>query len=178
MRDYILEKGQAEEYSDLLTMIEAHLKPAMAEEEGIRVKRGKDKMRRRKQRAVYGVALTELPLAHGPVNEFGVVFLFGSLARELGFVVLRIRAEYPDIEAMREIGEDQWQHTWIEVEYESRNFLRHRHDAKQCEVVVCWIHNWPGCPLEVIELREVLKKKMERRDRGQMGGALHHREDS
>ncbi|HEY2495946.1 MAG TPA: hypothetical protein VGK24_02655 [Candidatus Angelobacter sp.] len=32
------------------------------------------------------------------------------------------------------------------------------HDPKKCDVIVCWIHNWPECPewIEVVELsREV-----------------------
>ena len=43
----------------------------------------------------------------------------------------------------------------IEFEYESRNFLRHLHDPSQCDIIVCWKHNWPECPLEVIELSKI-----------------------
>jgi hypothetical protein len=45
------------------------------------------------------------------------------------------------------------------VEFESRNFLRHGNDPKKCDVIVCWIHNWPECPLEVVELRKVVAGK-------------------
>ena len=46
----------------------------------------------------------------------------------------------------------------IEFEYESRNFLRHLHDPSQCDIIVCWKHNWKGCPgeIEVIELGTVI----------------------
>jgi len=46
----------------------------------------------------------------------------------------------------------------IEFEQESRNFLRHMHDVKECDLIVCWRHNWPECPLEVLELRSLLPK--------------------
>ena len=44
----------------------------------------------------------------------------------------------------------------MEVEFESKNFLRHGHDPKKCDVIVCWVHNWPECPecIEVVELRK------------------------
>jgi len=45
----------------------------------------------------------------------------------------------------------------IEFEYESRNFLKHMHPANGCDLIVCWRHNWPECPLEVIELRKVME---------------------
>jgi hypothetical protein len=56
------------------------------------------------------------------------------------------------------VGEERWQRVWIEFEYESRNFLKHFHDAAKCDIVVCWKHTWPECPLEVIELRNRVAK--------------------
>ena len=92
-------------------------------------------------------------LAHCPTNELGVVYLFGSLAAGLGFMVLRMQAEFPDCEAMRRVEGGRCQWVRIEFEHESRNFLKHMHDASRCDLIVCWEHNWPECPLEVLELR-------------------------
>lgn len=102
----------------------------------------------------YGPLMWPCPLAHGPVNELGVVFLFGTLAQQMGFVVHRLQPEFPDCEAMRRVDEDRWQRVRIEFEYESRNFLRHMHEASECDLIICWRHNWPECPLEVLELRK------------------------
>jgi hypothetical protein len=41
----------------------------------------------------------------------------------------------------------------IEFEFESKSFVWHGHDAKECDLIVCWENNWPECPLEVVELR-------------------------
>src|SRR6266404_377275 len=60
-------------------------------------------------RPVYGPPLTPAHLACGPTNEAGVVYLFGMLAGSLGFVVTRIQTEYPDCEALRQVGEERWQ---------------------------------------------------------------------
>ncbi|HEV8491308.1 MAG TPA: hypothetical protein VGR76_03515 [Candidatus Angelobacter sp.] len=104
----------------------------------------------------YGLPMWPGPLAYAPVNELGVVFLFGWMAPQLGFVVHRLQPEFPDCEAMRLVGEDSCQLVKIEFEHESRNFLKHMHDAKGCDLIICWRHNWPECPLEVLELRKAL----------------------
>jgi len=107
-------------------------------------------------RPIYGPLMNPSPLAHGPTNELGVLFLFGTVAAQLGFVVTWIRSEFPDCEAMILVGPEKWQRIRIEFEYESRNFLKHMHDAKGCDLIVCWKHNWPECPIEVLELSKLV----------------------
>jgi len=92
------------------------------------------------------------PMAYAPVNEVGVIFLFGALSWQLGFIVHRINPDFPDCEAMRRVSRDKCQLVKIEFELESRNFRRHRHDPRKCDLLICWKHNWPDCPLEVLEL--------------------------
>jgi hypothetical protein len=104
-------------------------------------------------RPVYGEPMACTSLSHQPVNEAGVLFLFGVLAARLGFVVMRLQNQFPDCEALRRVDEACWQKVRIEFEYESRNFVRHRHHAAECDLIVCWNHNWPECPLEVVELK-------------------------
>jgi hypothetical protein len=107
-------------------------------------------------RRLYGAPMFPGPLAYAPVNEMGVVFLFGWMAPQLGYVVHWLQSEFPDCELMRRVGEDKSQPLKAEFEYESRNFLRHMHDVKGCDLIICWRHNWPECPLEVLELRKAL----------------------
>jgi hypothetical protein len=110
-----------------------------------------------KDEPIYGPPMGDPYLLLAPTNELGVIFLFGAVCRKLGYAMLRIQPGYPDGEAMREVAPEQWQRVKIEFEFESRNFLQHRHDPKKCHVIVCWKHNWADCPLEVIELRSVVK---------------------
>jgi hypothetical protein len=109
-------------------------------------------------RPVYGTPMSPGPLAHAPTNELGVVFLFGAMVRDLGYVVTLLQAAFPDCEALRQVMRDKWQRLRIEFEYESRNFLLHGHDVKGCDMIVCWKHNWPDCPLEVLELKSLVGK--------------------
>jgi hypothetical protein len=111
-------------------------------------------------RTVYGNPIDFRGLRHEPVNEMGVVFLFGMVARELGYSVEAVRQEFPDCEAKRQVGRDKWQWVRIEFEYESRNFRDHSHKPDGCDIIVCWRHNWAECPenIEVVELSEVIKR--------------------
>ena len=106
----------------------------------------------------YGAPIHCGALVFAPTNEFGVLFLFGAIADRLGFLVLRVQAEFPDIEALRMVGRDKLQRVRVELEQESRNFLKHGHDPNGCDLIVCWEHNWDECPLEVIELRKEIAK--------------------
>jgi hypothetical protein len=95
--------------------------------------------------------LDNAPLDYAPENEHGVVYLFSDLARSrFGLRVEKVRAGYPDCIAYR-----QGKRIRIEFEYRSSNFVRHRHDPKLCDWIVCWIHDWAAVPerLRVVELR-------------------------
>jgi hypothetical protein len=107
---------------------------------------------------VFGRPLDFRGLRHAPINEQGVVFLFGMVADELGFIVEAVQAGYPDCEAKRSVHRDdqRWQRVRIEFEFRSSNFLEHGHDAAGCDMIVCWEHDWPECPVEVLELRTVI----------------------
>jgi len=110
---------------------------------------------------MYGGPMLNSPLAFAPINESAVVFLFGAVARQMGFLVTRLQTEFPDCEALRQIDRDRWQLKRIEFEYESRNFLLHQHRVEDCDMIVCWRHNWPECPLEVLELRSIAWEQIE-----------------
>ena len=110
--------------------------------------------------AVFGTPISFRGLRYAPVNEQGVVCLFGMVCAELGLIVEALQSAYPDCEAKRCVDNkhDRWQRVRIEFEYLSSNFLDHGHDPAGCDMIACWEHDWPECPLEVIELRSVLKQ--------------------
>jgi hypothetical protein len=111
-------------------------------------------------RPAYGPPMWPGPLVYAPVNEQGVIFLFGAVAWHLGYVVQRWQTEFPDCEAIRRVSQDRCQLVRAEMEYESRNFLKHMHDASKCDLIICWKHNWPECPLEVVELRTLVTPEL------------------
>jgi hypothetical protein len=107
-----------------------------------------------KDRAVYGEPIHFRGLRHEPVNEHGVILLFGMVAKELGYMVEAMQSGFPDCEAKRQIAPKRWQRVHIEFEFESRNYREHGHPFDGCDVIVCWRHNWEDCPnhIEVLEL--------------------------
>jgi hypothetical protein len=111
-------------------------------------------------RPLLGAAIQLPGLAHEPVNEMGVILLFGMVARQLGFIVESVQAAFPDCEAKMEVYPGRWQRVRIEFEYESRAFKKHNHDAAKCDLIICWRHNWPNCPpkLQVLELSRMMEQ--------------------
>jgi hypothetical protein len=107
---------------------------------------------------VFGPPIDFRGLRHAPTSEQGVVYLFGMVSYELGFIVEAIHSAFPDCEAKRRISDDCWQRIQIEFEYWSSNFQTHGHDPKGADLIVCWIHAWNECPLEVLELRKAIGK--------------------
>jgi hypothetical protein len=110
-------------------------------------------------RPAYGNPIDFRGLRHEPVNEQGVVLLFGMVAKELGYIVEAVQSGFPDCEAKRQIGPQRWQRVHIEFEFESRNFRDHGHPLDGCDVIVCWRHNWPDCPpqIEILELSSLIR---------------------
>lgn len=99
-------------------------------------------------------------LRYEPVNELGVVFLFGMLAHRLGFEVEALQAGFPDCMANLEVEPGRRQQVNVEFEFESRKFREHRHDPNLCDIIVCWRHNWKGCPerILVVELSKIVRQ--------------------
>ncbi len=112
-----------------------------------------------KGRATYGNPTNFRGLRYEPVNEQGVVLLFGMLAKDLGYLIEAVQKGFPDCEAMRQVAPERWQRVHIEFEFESKNFRDHGHPLTGCDVIVCWRHNWDDCPdhIEVLELSTLIK---------------------
>ncbi len=155
--EYARKEGLKDGWEDVLTTIGMHMKAAAEDGRSTRTSTGTPtRPRILTDRPIYGRPMMDMALGLEPTNEMGVVFLFGTVAKELGFMVIRLQTEFPDCEAFREVEPGRWQWVRIEFEYESRNFLAHGHKLDGCDLIVCWKHNWEGCPLEVVELSKVI----------------------
>ena len=82
-----------------------------------------------------GEAIGEVPILFEPVNELGVVMIFGMIHKQLGFpYIVKVGAGFPDAVVMDQDGELRR----IEFEYRLSNFLLHRHDPSKCDFIICW----------------------------------------
>ncbi len=109
---------------------------------------------------LYGEPIDFRGLRHAPINEQGVVYLFGMVSRELGFYIEAIQQGFPDCEGkyLYDAKKNLWAKARIEFEFRASSFKEHGHDPSGCDVVVCWSNDWPECPVRVIELRKEIQK--------------------
>jgi hypothetical protein len=103
-----------------------------------------------------------LNLHHEPLNEQGVVLVFGMLCERLGFRVKGVRSLFPDCAAERRV-KGKMQEVKIEFEYKSQNFALHKHNKNDCNLIVCWENDWVDCPIEVLCLKDEIEKMAHRR---------------
>jgi len=108
------------------------------------------------KKSIVGDLINFRGLVYSPINENGVIFIFGKVIEDLNMYIEEIKPGFPDCIGRRFTGKG-WERANIEFEYKSSNFRSHKHNPKECDIIVCWEHDWKDCPLEVIELREVIK---------------------
>jgi len=110
------------------------------------------------RKRIFGDKINFKSLSCAPINEMGVVYLFGMLHDVLDFKIESIQTGFPDCIARRQISKTRWEELRIEFEYESRSFVTHKHDPEEVDMIICWHHNWMDCPewIEVIELSSLI----------------------
>jgi len=106
-----------------------------------------------------GAPLSGTDLLYEPIDETGVVYLFGKYHRQLGFPYVKlIRDDFPDAVVLDHDGNEKA----VEFEHRSANFVQHGHDASKCDFIICWEHDWTDMPRElegkitIIPLKEAL----------------------
>lgn len=106
--------------------------------------------------SVVGNLINFRGLVYSPLNENGVIFLFGKIAHDFNMYVEEIKPGFPDCIGRRFVGKG-WEKVRIEFEYKSSNFKTHKHNVKECDIIICWEHDWQDCPIEVIERKSEIK---------------------
>jgi hypothetical protein len=106
-----------------------------------------------------GRTLNFRAFAYTPTCEHDVVQMFGAVAQELGFEILANRSAFPDCQARRRRPgtRETFVECLIEYEFASSDYRRHRHPVSGCDLLVCWKHDWPECPIQVLELRREIR---------------------
>jgi len=114
--------------------------------------------KREKRGMTSGEPINFRGMVYAPLNEAGVVLLFSKVMDDLGIIY-----ESSPISGFDMVGRMQtdkgFELKHFEFEYQSSNFRAHGHDESMVDYLVCWEHNWAGCPadLEVLELKQIIK---------------------
>ena len=83
-----------------------------------------------------------------PKNEQGVIVCFSQEVLNSEWKIVGIQTAYPDAQLTYK-GEE-----WLgEFELFSSNFIDHKHNPKECDIVICWEHDCDDFPLPVISLK-------------------------
>ena len=109
--------------------------------------------------SVVGEAINFRGLVYGPINEQGVIFLFSKVSKDLNMEIEEIKTGFPD--AIGRVKTSRgYARRRIEFEYRSSEFKKHCHPIDECDMIICWEHDWADCPpkLEVIELKSAIKE--------------------
>jgi hypothetical protein len=109
------------------------------------------------ERSIVGDLINFRGMVYAPQTESGVLYLFGKVAEDLNMYIEELRPESPDAIARRFTGKG-WERLRVEFEQRSSDFKQSGRDADGCDLLVCWEHDWPTCPLEVVELRDRIRE--------------------
>ncbi|MBM4028907.1 MAG: hypothetical protein FJ280_26455 [Planctomycetes bacterium] len=109
------------------------------------------------ERSIVSELINFRGMVYAPQTESGVLFLFGKVADDLNMYIEELRPQAPDAIVRRFTGKG-WERLRVEFEQRSSDFKQGGRDAEACDLIVCWEHDWPTCPLEVVELRDRIRE--------------------
>jgi hypothetical protein len=97
-------------------------------------------------------------MVYAPLNKIGVVLLFSKIMDDLG--VIYVSSPPGGFDMVGRVSTErglEFKH--LEFEYKSSHFKVQAHSFLLVDYLVCWEHDWKGCPreLEVWELKEIIK---------------------
>jgi len=97
-------------------------------------------------------------IVYEPINEQGVILLFATVCHDLGFRIEAIRSGFPDAQLIRKNSKGIFAKCWAEFEFKASNYRLHKHPLKGCDLIICWENDWKSCPIEVLELKEIINQ--------------------
>jgi hypothetical protein len=96
-------------------------------------------------------------IVYEPINEQGVVLLFAAICYDIGFRIEGVRTKFPDALLIRKNDKGTFSKCLAEFEFKASNYQIHKHPLKGCDLIICWENDWDDCPIEVLELKKLLK---------------------
>lgn len=132
---------------------------ALIEGKKVGVRSERRYMEKEGEESIVGAAINFRGLVYGPINEQGVVFLFGKVSKDLNIGIEEIKTGFPDAICRVRTGKG-YARRRMEFEFRSSDFKKHGHPKEGCDMIVCWEHDWTDCPkeIEVIALSDVIKE--------------------
>jgi hypothetical protein len=109
--------------------------------------------------SIVGDPLNDPGFRFAPTNAKGVLLLFVRNIDEFHMYVEEVPEDFPDC-IVRQRTERGWKRVAVICAFSSSGLRTQVPSLSRCDLVVCWEHDWPDCPLEVITLRKVRLQAM------------------
>jgi len=115
----------------------------------------------KESRSLVGELINFRGLVYSPVNEQGVVFLFGRILDDLNMYIEEVRIKCPDCVARRYTRKG-WELVYVEFEYLASNFIAHGHEKDKVDMIVCWEDDLTEeqrktlSGIEILELKSII----------------------
>lgn len=115
-------------------------------------------------KSIVGELVGKRGIVYAPVNRAGVLLIFSRLLDEFEMLVEETAEDCRYIIARRRVdtgqpGPSRWERVKIALAYESIEIQQgNKIDTDfdgSADLLICWQHNWPDCPLETFELRSL-----------------------
>ncbi len=74
-----------------------------------------------------------------PENEMGVIILFAQTIIDKPIEIVRIGGDFPDV--IIRFADKEYR---AEFEFMAKNFIKHNHDVRKCDLVICWKNDAPN----------------------------------
>ena len=104
--------------------------------------------------SVVGDPLNDLGFRFAPTNARGILLLFVRKVDDFHMYVEEVPEAFPDC-IVRRRTERGWQRLAVLCAFYISDLRPQGPALAGCDLVVCWKHDWPDCPLEVLKLRTV-----------------------
>jgi hypothetical protein len=115
-------------------------------------------------KSIVGELVGKRGIVYAPVNRAGVLLIFSRLLDEFEMLVEETAEDCRYIIARRKVdtgqpGPSRWERVKIALAYESLEIQKENKSNIEsdgsADLLICWQHNWPDCPLETFELRSL-----------------------
>ena len=105
-------------------------------------------------RSIVGDLIGKKNVVYAPVNRAGVLLLFARLLDEFDMLVEETAEDCSYVIVRRRVDEG-WERVKVNLAFRSSGFDNgHIEDG---DLLICWYHDWPECPLKTFELRALFE---------------------
>jgi hypothetical protein len=107
--------------------------------------------------SIVGDLIGKRGVVYAPINRAGVLFLFSRLLDEFDMLVEQIAEDCNFIIALRRL-EPGWERVKISLALKSSDL--HTDSNIDGDLLICWHHDWPECPLKTFELKALFENDL------------------